>query len=76
MASTQSVSSRQVSVASQQFPTMHWLHGVPPGSSVQVPASTGGLPHVVPLHMRPTQHSLGPVQLDPGGKQLPDPQMP
>jgi hypothetical protein len=33
---------RQVSVSLQQLPTMHWVHGVPPGSSEQLPPSTGG----------------------------------
>lgn len=47
---------RQFSVSLQQLPTMHWLHGVPPGSSVQVPASMMGFPQFEPLHARPTQH--------------------
>lgn len=53
---------------------MHWLHGVPPGSSEQGPASIGGIPQVLPLHTRPTQHWAESVQLEPGGKHAPDPQ--
>ena len=47
---------RQASVSSQHPPTMHWLHGVPPGSSIQVPASMSGVPQFCPLHASPTQH--------------------
>ena len=39
-----SLSARHASVSMQHPPTMHWLHGVPPGSSVQLPASIKGLP--------------------------------
>jgi hypothetical protein len=36
---------RQAAVSSQQAPMTHWLQGVPPGSSGQVPASTGSAQH-------------------------------
>lgn len=49
-------SKRQFSVCWQHFPTMHWLHGVPPGSSEHEPESIGGVPQLLPLHVRPTQH--------------------
>jgi hypothetical protein len=32
---------RQLTVGLQQLATMHWLHGVPPGSSGQFPTSIG-----------------------------------
>ena len=75
MLPAQAPSARQFSVSWQQLPTMHWLHGVPPGSSEQLPASMG-LPQWPLSQVRPTQHSLGLVQLDPGGRQAPPPQTP
>lgn len=66
---------RQLVVSSQQLPTMHWLHGVPPGSSEQVPASTP-MPQWPLSQARPTQHSWLFWQLDPGGRQVPAPQAP
>jgi hypothetical protein len=48
---------------------MHWLHGVPPGSSAQVPASTA-MPQWPLLQVSPTQHGEAVGQLDPGGRQL------
>jgi hypothetical protein len=68
-------SKRHDCVSSQQCPTTHWLHGVPPGSSVQLPASIGGVPQVFPLHVRPTQHWFGDVHVEPGGRHVPVPQV-
>jgi hypothetical protein len=68
-------SERQPIVSWQQFPTMHWLHGVPPGSSVQLPASTA-IPQWALAHTRPTQHCGDIVQLEPGGRHIPEPQIP
>jgi hypothetical protein len=67
---------RQVSVSAQQLPTTHWLHGVPPGSRPQLPASSGELPQWPPLQMSPTQHCSVVWQFDPGGRHAPDPQTP
>jgi len=67
---------RQLSVCEQQLPTTHWLHGVPPGSSEQLPASIGGLPQCVPKHTSPTQHCGVLEQFDPGGRHAPAPQIP
>jgi hypothetical protein len=53
---------------------MHSLHGVPPGSSAQVPASTA-TPQWPLVQVSPTQHCAALAQLDPGGRQLPPPQM-
>lgn len=63
------VSLRQLMVSWQQLPTMHWLHGVPPGSMVQLPASTA-MPQWPLTQVRPTQHSELVLQLDPGARQL------
>ena len=46
---------RQFSVSLQHPATMHWLHGVPPGSSGQ-PLSITGLPQWPPEQTSPTQH--------------------
>lgn len=35
---------KHCSVSLQQPPMTHWLHGVPPGSSEQGPASGGAIP--------------------------------
>jgi len=70
------VSPRQVCVSPQHAPTMHWLHGVPPGSSVQLPESMGGVPQWPPVHARPTQHCGELEQFEPGGRQVPVPQWP
>jgi hypothetical protein len=59
----------------QQLFTMHWLHGVPPGLSMQLPASTG-VPQCPLSQVRPTQQSLGVLQLEPGGRQPPMPHLP
>jgi hypothetical protein len=59
---------RQFMVSWQQPPTMHWLHGVPPGSSVQLPASTAW-PQCPLTQVRPMQHSEEVLQLDPGARQ-------
>ena len=67
---------RQFSVCAQQFPTMHWLQGVPPGSSEQLPASIGGTPQCPPTHTRPTQHCGLLMQFEPGGRHAPAPQAP
>jgi len=67
---------RQFSVCAQQLPTMHCEHGVPPGSRLHAPASTGGTPQWPPLHTRPTQHCGLLTQFDPVGKHEPAPQMP
>jgi len=67
---------RHVSVSAQQLPTTHWLQGVPPGSSEQVPASSGGSPQCPPLQTSPTQHWAVVWQFDPGGRHAPDPQTP
>jgi hypothetical protein len=56
---------RQLSVSLQHLPTMHWLHGVPPGSSVQLPESGGWMPQWPPTHTRPTQHCGLVLQFDP-----------
>jgi hypothetical protein len=66
---------RQLVVSWQQPSTMHWLHGVPPGSSEQVPASTG-VPQWLFSQVRPTQHCPALSQLEPGGRQLSVPQVP
>ena len=66
----------QFSVCGQHAPMMHWLHGVPPGSSVHGPESGGATPQWPPVQVRPTQHCAGSLQLEPGGRQLPSPQMP
>ena len=44
MSAVQVESKRHVSVRLQQLAMMHWLHGVPPGSSEQSPESMGGMP--------------------------------
>jgi hypothetical protein len=64
---------RQFCVSSQQSATMHWLHGVPPGSSVHVPASIG-TPQCPLSQVRPTQHCWSTWQFDPGGRQVSAPQ--
>jgi hypothetical protein len=69
------MSERQFSVCWQQLPTMHWLHGVPPGSSVQLPASTA-MPQCPLAHTRPTQHCGDAVQFDPVGRHTPVPHTP
>jgi hypothetical protein len=51
---------------------MHWLHGVPPGSSEQLPPSTG-LPQWLPLHTSGVQHCGVVLQVDPNGRQPPVP---
>src|SRR6185369_6987536 len=66
---------RQFSVSMQQLLTMHWLHGVPPGSRGQVPASIA-MPQCPLSQVRPTQQSWGTEQVDPGGRQLTDPHLP
>lgn len=66
----------QASVCGQQAPMMHWLHGVPPGSSVHAPESGSAVPQWPPVQVRPTQHCAGLLQLEPGGRQLPLPQIP
>jgi hypothetical protein len=58
----------QLSVSWQQSFTMHWLHGVPPGSSGHVPASTG-TPQWPLSQVSPAQHCVASVQLDPVDKQ-------
>lgn len=67
---------RQAVVSSQQAPTTHWLQGVPPGSSGQAPASGGALPQWPPTHTSPTQHWAGVLQVEPGGRHAPAPQIP
>jgi hypothetical protein len=47
---------------------MHSLHGVPPGSSEHVPASTG-TPQCPLSQVSPAQHCAAFVQLDPVDKQ-------
>ncbi len=69
----QVASERQSMVSWQQLPTMHWLHGVPPGSSVQLPASTA-MPQCPLAHTSPTQHSVELVQFEPVGRHMPVPQ--
>jgi hypothetical protein len=68
-------SARQLCVSSQQPLTMHWVQGVPPGSSMQAPASIG-VPQWLLWQARPTQHCPVLWQLEPGGRQLSAPQMP
>ena len=46
---------KQLSVWLQQLLTMHWLQGVPPGSSEQPPPSTA-LPQWLPLQTSGLQH--------------------
>jgi hypothetical protein len=48
-------SARQFSVSWQQPLTMHWEHGVPPGSSVQGPASMA-VPQWLLWQVSPMQH--------------------
>lgn len=67
---------RQFSVRLQQLATMHWLHGVPPGSSEQPPSPGKGRPQSPPSQTRPTQHCGVVWQLDPVGRQDPTPQRP
>jgi hypothetical protein len=67
---------KHCSVRLQQFPMTHWLQGVPPGSSEQLPASIVGIPQWPPVHTRPMQHWLESWQFDPGGKHMPPPQVP
>lgn len=67
---------RQLSVSAQQLPTMHCEQGVPPGSRLHVPASTGGVPQFEPLQTRPTQHCELDWHVEPGGRQEPAPQSP
>jgi hypothetical protein len=67
---------RQVCVSLQHAPMMHALHGVPPGSSEQLPASGGAMPQCWPVQTRPTQHCDEVVQFDPGGRHAPAPHMP
>jgi len=66
---------RQFWVWLQHWSTMHWLHGVPPGSIEQVPASTG-TPQWPLSHARPMQHCCEVVQFEPGGRQVSAPQTP
>lgn len=73
---TQLKSPRHVSVSLQQAPTMHWLHGVPPGSSEHMPASTGSTPQCPPVQTSPTQHWFEFWQFDPGGRHAPPPHVP
>jgi hypothetical protein len=68
-------SARQFWVSWQQSPTMHWLHGVPPGSSKQLPASTA-MPQCPLAHTRPTQHCAVAEQFEPVGRHMPVPQTP
>jgi hypothetical protein len=65
----QAPSARQFCVCMQQFATMHWLHGVPPGSMVQVPASTG-IPQRPLSQIRPPQHCWAVLQFDPMGRHV------
>jgi hypothetical protein len=64
---------RHISVWLQQLPMMHWLHGVPPGSREQLPASMGGMPQWPPLQVRPTQHWPLFWHEEPGGRHPPVP---
>lgn len=75
MSALQLKSPRQVIVSMQQSLTMHWLQGVPPGSSGQLPASTGR-PQWPPEQTSPMQHCAVSRQLEPVGKQLPSPHWP
>lgn len=61
-------------MASQQSPRTHWLHGVPPGSSAQVPPSARGAPHRPSSQVSPMQHGVGAPQFEPLSKHAPDPQ--
>ena len=54
---------------------MHWLHGVPPGSSEQVPASMG-TPQCPLSQVRPAQHCWGVLHVEPGGRQVSVPHRP
>lgn len=67
---------RHATVVLQQLPTTHWLHGVPPGSSEQAPASLTGLPQSPLKHVSPMQHCAGESQLDPCARQAPEPHWP
>jgi hypothetical protein len=58
-------SAKHAWVASQHDPTTHWLHGVPPGSSPQLPESMSGVPHSPPWHVRPMQHCEAFMQFEP-----------
>ena len=55
---------RQLTVCMQQLPTMHWLQGVPPGSSGHMPASTG-IPQCPPEQTSGLQHCPVVEQLEP-----------
>lgn len=72
MAVAQVLSLRHISVSVQQLLTMHWLQGVPPGSSEQLPASMG-LPQWPPVHTSGLQHWLLLRQEEPWLRQLPSP---
>lgn len=74
MLPAQPPSLRQSSVWLQQLAMMHWLQGVPPGSSEQLPASIGGMPQCPPLQVKPTQHCSLLMHDEPGGKHDPAPQ--
>jgi hypothetical protein len=67
---------KHATVVLQQLPTMHWLQGVPPGSSEHAPASLTGLPQRPLRHVRPTQHCAGVLQLEPCARHAPEPHCP
>lgn len=55
---------RQLTVSLQQALTMHWLHGVPPGSRGHIGVSMG-MPQWPPLHTLGEQHCVELLQLEP-----------
>src|SRR5262245_21462301 len=70
------VEPRHASVSEQQLAMMHWLHGVPPGSSEHGPESMVGVPQCCPEQTRPTQHCEVSWHVEPGGRHVPVPQTP
>ena len=61
---------RQFCVASQHFPTTHWLQGVPPGSRLQLPESAIGVPQRPFAQVSPMQHCAGLLQFEPFERQV------